>query len=824
MKLHGWLAMCLLSAPFVFGASITENFDGWSDGSYGTVSGYTNAEGQVFETYNSVCGSQNARSGNAVRFNDDSSANEYLLMTGTDGNGKDGGIGDITFWYRHWDGDGSTVEFVVQYDAGSGWNSIGSTVSVSSTTYAQYSQSPGLSGDNIKIRIVAVTDDERLTIDDLSITDFGAATPPSLAPIGNQSTTESNALVFAVTASPTESDTVTMSVSNNPAGTAFSTTNENGTFYWNNPTPTGVYAMTFYAWDDDGVDTETITVTVYEAISEKLIISEVADPADVYQARFIELYNAGATAIDFESQTWYVSRQVNGGTWSDYVLTGTVAAGATYVLANDSNDHYSAYGEWPDLDISSTSGNGDDAVFLYKNGDHTVGTLVDIYGEIDQDGSSRDWKYEDSRAVRTNTVTQPNATWTASEWFIEAANVADMTPGTHPDGSTSNQPPVLAGIGNKTLTYSNDLQFTVTASDTVDDDVVTLWASNLPAGAVFATVSNAVSVTNLFTWNGASPTGVYSVTFYAGDKDGSDQETIAITVEPRGLGYGDLIVTEVMQNPTAAADAEGEWFEIYNRGDSTYDLEGWTLADASYTHVVSNGGPLQIEAKGFLVFGVNTNQATNGGAPVDYEYASLTLNNSGDSIVLRDDALREVACLDYEGSAPWPVPSGASMYLKSPDLDMNNGSNWATSASMWSGSAGDSGSPGTGNELDSDGDGILDTWELAYFVDLDVADETTDFDKDGFLDIEESLADTNPDDDTSSLNIGEVRPIDATDWTIRWPSQSGKMYRVLRGESLSSRLLPIATNIPATAPVNVITDTPPVDAEILYYQIGLEVE
>ena len=88
-------------------------------------------------------------------------------------------------------------------------------------------------------------------------------TPPVLAAIGSTSVLTNSPLIFAVTATPTEGDTVTLSVSNAlPAGATFGSTNEIGTFEWLAPGPVGVYTMTFYAADNDGVDTEEITISV----------------------------------------------------------------------------------------------------------------------------------------------------------------------------------------------------------------------------------------------------------------------------------------------------------------------------------------------------------------------------------------------------------------------------------------------------------------------------------------------------------------------------------------------------------------------------------
>jgi len=162
-------------STFSYG-QVSENFDAWNDGSYGSISTYDhNGVGQ-WETYNSVCDSQNARSGKAVRFNDDSGENEYLLFKGIDGNGKDSGIGTISFWYSHWDGDGRSVQFQVQYNQnGGGWTNIGSVVSVTSTTYTEFSATPNISGDNILIKVISIDDAERLLIDDFSISDYAGS-------------------------------------------------------------------------------------------------------------------------------------------------------------------------------------------------------------------------------------------------------------------------------------------------------------------------------------------------------------------------------------------------------------------------------------------------------------------------------------------------------------------------------------------------------------------------------------------------------------------------------------------------------------------------
>jgi hypothetical protein len=165
---------------------------------------------------------------------------------------------------------------------------------------------------------------------------------------------------------------------------------------------------------------------------DSLFISELIDPADDYTGRFIELYNAGSEPVDFSTTTCFLSRQSNGGTtWGDLQLTGSVAPGATFVIGGSGFE--ALYGRVPDQESGILIGNGDDAYALFNGGDHETGVLHDIMGVMDVDGTGEPWEYTDSRALRMDHVLTPNPVWTASEWEISSANVADGDPGTHLD-------------------------------------------------------------------------------------------------------------------------------------------------------------------------------------------------------------------------------------------------------------------------------------------------------------------------------------------------------------------------------------------------------
>ena len=183
--------------------------------------------------------------------------------------------------------------------------------------------------------------------------------------------------------------------------------------------------------------TDSVSITRQAPTSgNQLLISEVADPASSYQSRFVEIYNPNGTNVDLAGENWHLVKQSNGGSYSSITLTGTISATGTYVVAYNLTNFQTSFGTDPDQVSGNISGNGDDAYILYRGGDQSSGTLIDIYGVIDQDGSGYDWEYTDSRAVRDNALTTPNTTWTASEWTItDGAALTEFTPGVHPDAS-----------------------------------------------------------------------------------------------------------------------------------------------------------------------------------------------------------------------------------------------------------------------------------------------------------------------------------------------------------------------------------------------------
>jgi hypothetical protein len=216
------------------------------------------------------------------------------------------------------------------------------------------------------------------------------------------------------------------------------------------------------AWNDLVNMPTTLTVL-------NLMISEVGAPMSPNNnAMFIEIYNPGDNAVDFSIFPWYITQETNGTTRANIQLTGLIGADGTYVIAHDQTNFVAA-GFTADQYSTVINNGGGETYVLSNFGEYSVGTTVDIYGQIGSTGSGQPWYFANSHAVRHYPVVNPNLTWTASEWVISGAENIDLTPGSHRttltwNGSSSN---VWRARDNWTANFVPDAGHNVTIPGTV---------------------------------------------------------------------------------------------------------------------------------------------------------------------------------------------------------------------------------------------------------------------------------------------------------------------------------------------------------------------
>ncbi|WDE12555.1 ExeM/NucH family extracellular endonuclease [Thalassomonas haliotis] len=162
----------------------------------------------------------------------------------------------------------------------------------------------------------------------------------------------------------------------------------------------------------------------------------------------------------------------------------------------------------------------------------------------------------------------------------------------------------------------------------------------------------------------------------------------------------ELVITEVMQNPSAVADSAGEWFEVLNKGAIAVNINGWTLRDDDNdSHQITED--VILPAGAYSVFANNSDSSTNGGVEAIYQFSGMYLSNGSDELVLEMSDGTIADNIAWDGGPQWPDPTGKSMTLTSASLDNNVGSNWFEETSKSFGD-GNFGTPGTGPDV-SDG-------------------------------------------------------------------------------------------------------------------------
>ena len=120
----------------------------------------------------------------------------------------------------------------------------------------------------------------------------------------------------------------------------------------------------------------------------------------------------------------------------------------------------------------------------------------------------------------------------------------------------------------------------------------------------------------------------------------------------------DLVISEVMANPRAVSDAEGEWFEVHNRGRAAVSLRGWTIRSGNdRPHRVTSA--VTVPADGYVVLARNGAFTLNGGVRAAYAYGpGIVLANRADWLALGDSHGGTVDSVAWEGTT-----AGASWEL-----------------------------------------------------------------------------------------------------------------------------------------------------------------
>jgi hypothetical protein len=166
-----------------------------------------------------------------------------------------------------------------------------------------------------------------------------------------------------------------------------------------------------------------------------------------------------------------------------------------------------------------------------------------------------------------------------------------------------------------------------------------------------------------------------------------------LSVNTKAQSPGDIIITEIMADPSKVSDNVGEWFEVYNTTNHDIKINAWHVTDLKTKNYKVNGpNPITIKANGFFLFAISSDANINGGLVVDCTYG-FTLVNSAGKLAITDSIGKVIDSISYA------APSSGKSWNLDPNhfnaVDNNNAAYWCVGSAPYG--AGDFGTPRTSN-------------------------------------------------------------------------------------------------------------------------------
>ncbi|MDW3652001.1 MAG: endonuclease [Bacteroidia bacterium] len=289
-----------------------------------------------------------------------------------------------------------------------------------------------------------------------------------------------------------------------------------------------------------------------------LLISEYIEGSSFNKA--LEVANFTGSTVSLSG--YVLKKQTNGaGAWgSDYALSGSLAQGDVFVIANSSADPTIL----AQADVNTGSGivtfNGNDAIGLFKNG-----TLIDILGTFNSASNYA----QDVTLVRKSSIDSPNNIYTTSEWDSYASNTfTDLGSHTFNGGSGTNPPAAPANVQLVATTTSLDLSW----DDLSDETGYTLYRStdNVNFSSLASLGANVVSYSDA----GLSLETTYYYYLEAFNSAGSSPASSTVSgatlpQAPAAPANVDLIATTIDLNISWDDLANEDGYLIYRSDDNS---------------------------------------------------------------------------------------------------------------------------------------------------------------------------------------------------------------------------------------------------------------
>ena len=359
-----------------------------------------------------------------------------------------------------------------------------------------------------------------------------------------------------------------------------------------------------------------VTITDNDAVvSNSLVLAGIFDSQPGFTAtKGIELY----VLADIADLSVYGIGVVNNGGGTDgeeYSFPPVSASEGTRIfVVEDSLEFHNYFGLPPTFSNQMFNMNGDDAIELYEGGQ-----VIDVFGDIENDGTGAPWEYLDGWAYRNSGTGPDGNIFVIDNWTFGGVNALNggtdnaSAPNPYPLGIYSPEAPVLIDANddlNLSTPINEDLVVNVLSNDITPSDITSLTVIVPPtSGMTMVNADNTITYMpnmdycgpesfeyEVCDFNGCDTAmvnievecppsyPVYTVAQISGNDALGFPDSIDVTTEIEGLVYGVNLTTDGVL--FALIDANNDGITIFN-GETDF---GYTVNEGDQIRVQGSVG------------------------------------------------------------------------------------------------------------------------------------------------------------------------------------------------------------------------------------------
>lgn len=263
-----------------------------------------------------------------------------------------------------------------------------------------------------------------------------------------------------------------------------------------------------------------------------------------------------------------------------------IPAGQNFTVTNSAHFFFEYFGQSPDFidsvapgNLTALTGNGNDAYELFKNS-----TVIDVFGEQNENGVGQGWEYTDGWAYRKNYTFANGGVFIINEFTYSGTDILD-------DTENNTEPTAPFPLGTFTSPLFEDFHWYSDAGLT----------NEVQVGDTFQTTLNQVSTKFYYVVNQngncISDDAIVLVNIFE-----NPSATVTTTDEIQGNdGTIDLTVT----------GGETPYSFDWDNGETTEDLD--SLSEGTYTVTITDANGCKVQTSGTIVsfVGLTENQLSN---------------------------------------------------------------------------------------------------------------------------------------------------------------------------------------------------------------------